>query len=135
MDKRPKILIIEDDILIQGLIQTALRQYDFDLLIASNGEEAYERYYADRPDLMLLDILLPYMNGLELLRKLQQENGRLSCQVIVISALGFEEIISQAISCGACDFLLKPFSMKVLRERIFRALEATGFREPARQSA
>jgi CheY-like chemotaxis protein len=77
---------------------------------------------AARPELVLLDLFLPQINGLMLLASLRQIAGLETVPVIVLSTLGFPEIVEQAIAAGAQDFLLKPFDPELLAEKVSRIL-------------
>lgn len=118
------ILLVEDDTLLRDLIRLVFsHQAGFDIAVAGDGVQALEMIQQNRPDVLLLDILLPKMNGLELLRHLKQEEMLKNLTVVVISALGYPEIIQQAVDAGASDFLVKPFDLDILVQRLGRALQ------------
>jgi DNA-binding response OmpR family regulator len=124
--KKPiTILLVEDDSATRDLITIVIeRKTEYSLIIAENGEEALEIFHEHRPDVMLLDILLPYLNGLELLRQLKESDQLKDTIVIMISALGYHEVIQKAITSGAKDFVVKPFDVEFLLSRIHKYLEA-----------
>jgi CheY-like chemotaxis protein len=118
-----QLLLVEDDPMLRDLIRLVLEQQGlFDVATAQNGIEALEKFQEQPPDVLLLDILLPKMNGLELLRRLQSEQRLGKTRVFVLSGLGYQEIIQQALAAGAGEFLVKPFDVGLLMERLNRFL-------------
>jgi|YelNatPaOPRAMG01_1025707.scaffolds.fasta_scaffold06543_12 DNA-binding response OmpR family regulator len=123
----PILLIVEDDPAMRDLLELTLKQQfvpPFELKIAQNGLEALDMIQESPPTLMILDILLPQMNGLQLLQQLQVESMPTDTRIVVISALGVREVVQQAIENGANDFLVKPFDMDTLIERVKQVLTA-----------
>ncbi len=123
----PILLIVEDDPAMRDLLELTLKQQfvpPFELKIAQNGLEALDMIQESPPTLMILDILLPQMNGLQLLQQLQVESMPTDMRIVVISALGVREVVQQAIENGANDFLVKPFDMDTLIERVKQVLTA-----------
>lgn len=116
----PVLLIVEDDPAMRDLLELAFRQQfvpPFELTIAKNGLEALEKIKETPPALMILDILLPEMNGLQLLQQLRDSQLLDDIRVVMISALGVREVVQQAIEAGASDFVVKPFDMDTLIAR------------------
>jgi DNA-binding response OmpR family regulator len=102
-----KILIIEDDIFLRDLSFQKLKSLNFEVFQAVDGEEGLKKIIEIKPDLVLLDIILPGMDGFEVLKK-KQENKEISeIPVIVLSNLGQKEEIDQGIKLGAKDYLIK----------------------------
>ncbi len=123
----PTILIVEDDPPLRDLIYLVTKRVlGYSALTASNGLEALEHFHAAHPQVMVLDILLPQMNGLDVLKQLNAGGDLQNTTVIVISGLGYLEIVQQAISAGARDFIVKPFDVEVLVDRIQQAMEEAG---------
>ncbi|MGB9639381.1 MAG: response regulator [Anaerolineales bacterium] len=123
----PILLIVEDDPAMRDLLELTLKQQfvpPFELKIAPNGLEALDIIQENPPTLMILDILLPQMNGLQLLQQLRTESIYSDIRIVVISALGVREVVQQAIENGANDFLVKPFDMDTLIERVKQVLTA-----------
>lgn len=123
----PILLIVEDDPAMRDLLELTLKQQfvpPFELKIAQNGLEALDLIQEYPPTLMILDILLPQMNGLQLLQQLHTESIHSDTRIVVISALGVREVVQQAIENGANDFLVKPFDMDTLIERVRQVLTA-----------
>ncbi len=121
-DPRPTILLVEDDDITRTLISLTLTSQNYDIVTANNGRDALARFQAYHPDLVILDLLLPWMNGLDVLHYWKEHNLLGNVPVLVMSALGHREIVQQALEAGARDFLLKPFDRSVLIERLRRML-------------
>lgn len=119
-DGREKILVIEDDAsLAMGLVHN-LRYEGFDVLAARDGEHGLKLACDGRPDLILLDVMLPKMDGFTVLRTLR-ENG-FDMQVLMLTARGTDEDKISGLGLGADDYITKPFSLRELIARVNAAL-------------
>jgi DNA-binding response OmpR family regulator len=119
--RQETILVIEDDAEIHAFLRdTVLTPAGYRVLTAMNGEEGLERALAERPDLILLDLMMPRMPGLEVLRQLQKNDCLIP--TIVLTAYGSEQEILTAFHLGAKDFLHKPFKVEELWAAIENAL-------------
>lgn len=96
------ILIVEDDEFLRSLTAKRLEKEDYQIIIASDGKEALEKLETNLPDLVLLDLLLPIVDGFSVLEKMKKK-----MPVIVFSNLGQKEDIEKAKKLGASDFLIK----------------------------
>jgi len=116
---RLKILLVEADPALRDLV-TLVLSHDLhcQVITAGDGEEALELFAKHQPEIILLDILLPRLNGLDILRYLDEHGGLEHSSAIVISALGYQEIIQKAIHSGADDFLVKPLDVELLLQRV-----------------
>lgn len=110
-----KILLVDDDTDLLDVTAYALRREGFNVIVATDGVQALRRWQADEPDLVLLDVGMPRMSGLEVCRKIRQES---STPVIMLTAAGDEEHVVQGFRHGADDYVTKPFSPKQLALRI-----------------
>jgi two-component system alkaline phosphatase synthesis response regulator PhoP len=111
--RQETILVVEDDADIHAFLRdTVLGPSGYRVLTALNGEEGLEIALAERPDLILLDLMMPRLPGLEFLRELQKKG--VSIPTIVLTAYGSEQEILTAFHLGAKDFLLKPFEIEQL---------------------
>ena len=126
------ILVIEDDPDISELIQYNLEKNGFKALIAEDGEEGLHKAETKKPALILLDLMLPGMDGLEVCRKLKQSGKTSGIPVIMVTAKGEESDVVVGLEVGADDYIPKPFSPRELVARV-RALlrRAGGSPEPA----
>lgn len=102
-----KILIVEDDEFLRSLTAKRLESEGYAVKVAIDGQMALDMLAEDKPDLILLDLLLPNMNGFELLEKMRAEDWGRELPVIVFSNLGQKEDIERAKQLGANDFLIK----------------------------
>jgi DNA-binding response OmpR family regulator len=129
-----RILVVEDDASIVDGLQTALVAEGYEVEVATDGRRAFERAQRDDLSLVLLDIMLPGMSGLEILKKLR-DAGR-TTPVLVLTARGEEPDRVLGLELGADDYLTKPFSVRELLARVRsllrRAGDVSGKPSPAR---
>lgn len=111
-----KILIVEDDPSIAIGLEDNLKMEGFTPVVARDGEEALEKVKADKPDLIILDVMLPKITGLDVCRKLKTQG--IKTPIIILSALGHEADKVRGLELGADDYVTKPFSPKELVMRI-----------------
>lgn len=102
-----KVLIIEDDSFLQGLEASKLKKEGFDVITASNGEDALKRIGEPNIDAILLDLVLPNYDGYEVLKKIRQTEALKNVPVIVFSNLSEEKDIKKSKELGATDFMVK----------------------------
>jgi DNA-binding response OmpR family regulator len=117
MPPAKRVLIVEDDAAIRSSLEDVLRGEGYDVLVATNGVEGLRQLRAHVPDLVLLDLMLPDMNGWTLLRQRERERGLARVPVLVLSAAG-PEGIADAQELGAPVFLTKPFDVDRLLAEI-----------------
>jgi DNA-binding response OmpR family regulator len=123
-----RILVIDDDREMADLLRQSLAQEGFELYLAGCGEAGIEHGRSTRPDLVLLDVNLPDINGFEVLRRLRRESD---VPVIMLTARGEEVDRIVGLEIGADDYLPKPFSVRELVARINAILRRTGKQSPA----
>ena len=117
--KMPKILLIEDDVSICDMTKMNLNMNGYQsVYCASNGEEALDMVAQLQPDLILLDIMLPGIDGLTVCRNLKNNPAMASVPIIMLTAKGEENDIVLGLEMGADDYVIKPYSSKVLAARI-----------------
>lgn len=108
MEKKMRILVIEDDALLRSFYAEVLSKANFEVVQATNGEEGLNRILEGGFNLILLDVILPRMDGLEVLRRLQnQQPKERNGPIVVISNLGQEDVAKQCLKMGAAGFLIK----------------------------
>ncbi len=122
MKIKPHILIVEDDENIQQLAGYNLTKAGLAVSHAENGIEGLRRIKAEPPDLVLLDLMLPGMDGLELCRALRAAPETADLPIIMLTAKGEENDIATGLEQGADDYITKPFSPKILVARVKAAL-------------
>lgn len=113
-----KILIVDDDADIVGMISTMLEGHGWHVLTAHDGEEAVRLIREERPDLALVDIMMPRMNGIEVLR----EARRIAPELCIIMITAFGDVASylDSMDLGACEYINKPFETSELLALIQR---------------
>lgn len=106
-DEKVKILLVEDDIFMRKIYSDAFKLEGFDITAATNGQEGMLQVYRDIPDLILLDIMMPEMNGLEMLEKLKYDPKTKDIPVIMLTNLSGKTEAETALSKGAIQYLIK----------------------------
>lgn len=117
-----KILLIEDDTLIQRTVETKLKKEGFETTSCSDGKDGADKLVELLPDLVLTDVMLPYVSGLEIVNKVKSITEK-NIKVIVFSTLGQENVVEEAFELGADDYITKPFSLTELIIRIKKQLK------------
>ena len=112
-----KIILVEDEINIASFIERGLREFGHEVSVVYDGNAGWELLQNDSFDLLILDIIMPGMNGLELCRMYRQRFGYHS-PVVMLTALGTTDDIVKGLDAGADDYLVKPFSFQELEARI-----------------
>lgn len=112
------IYIVEDDVSISKLIEYALKSKDYDVKAFENGNDFFEELENSSPDLILLDIMLPDINGIEILERIRKNKYTEEIPVIMLTAKNTEIDIITALDKGADDYISKPFSVLELLSRV-----------------
>jgi DNA-binding response OmpR family regulator len=102
-----KVLLVEDDIFIAEIYARSLKKAGFEVDTATTGTQAVERIAVGKPDMVLLDIMLPDFNGFEVLQRVNKEKLQVRCPVIVVSNLSDDESVAKAMSLGVDDYMVK----------------------------
>lgn len=121
--KIAKILIVDDEPDVICVMGRSLTQEGFNVITAINGRECIEKAHAELPDLILLDNVMPKMDGITALLKIKESTKTKNIPVIVVTALADEQNILQALEAGAYTYVLKPFDYELLLEEIENALQ------------
>ncbi len=119
---KPSVLVIEDSASVRRLIEVCLRVLDVDVAAAEDGIKGLDTARSTLPDLIVLDIGLPGMDGWEVLRHLRAGDETTHIKVLVLTAHAQPEVAEQAAQGGADDFMTKPFRPGELRERLEKLL-------------
>ena len=130
----PKVLIVDDDQIIRTLLRHALGGETYQLLEASNGRQALEVVDNETPDLILLDVMMPELNGIEVLRRLKSQEHTQHIPVIIITALTGEADVATSLDEGAIDHITKPFSELIVKTRVRAALRNRAAPTPTGES-
>ena len=115
---RNRILIIDDEPAIREMVAMALELADFEVLEAENAQQGHEIIVDERPDLVLLDWMLPAVSGIELARRLKKDDATNEIPIIMLTAKNDEDNKIQGLDVGADDYITKPFSTRELISRI-----------------
>ncbi len=129
MNKRPKILIVDDEPLNVNYLEQELEDLDLETITAVNGQDALEKITGNSPDLVLLDIMMPLMDGFAVLERVKADPTVRDIPIIVISATHDLHSIVKGIQLGAEDYLPKPFEPTLLQARILSSLEKKRLRD------
>lgn len=118
-----KILIVDDDVNICELLRLYIERDDYSVVIANDGEQALEIFNQEQPDLVLLDIMLPKMDGWQVCKEIRKNSNR---PIIMLTAKGelFDKVLG--LELGADDYIIKPFEAKEVIARIHAVLRRTG---------
>ena len=127
--KKPKIVVIEDEVDILEVITYNLSKEGFDVCSALDGEEGLALIKKEVPDLVLLDLMLPGLDGIEICRKLKTDYSTRSIPIIMVTAKGEESDIVLGLGMGADDYMVKPFRPRELMARIRSVLRRGEFIE------
>lgn len=119
MNDKPRILVVDDEPQLTRVLRTGLKSHGYDVRTAADGLSGLETFNDWHPDLVITDLAMPNMNGLELSRKLRAVSA---VPIIVLSAKGEEKTKVEALDIGADDFVTKPFGIDELLARIRAAL-------------
>ena len=123
-----KILLVEDDADTLDVTTYSLRKNGYDVVTCTDGQQAVARWEREKPDLVVLDVNLPKMNGFDVCRKIRDNS---LTPVIMLTGRTDEEHVLQGFNLGADDYVTKPFSHKQLAARIRAVLNRVGERVPA----
>lgn len=125
-DRKTRVLIIDDDRLIVVLMGAILERNNFEVLEAMSGRQGLELAKTGSPDVILLDLLMPGTDGLEVLRQLRLEPGTMRTPVILLTGLTDERYAKETESLGVSGCVVKPFAPTALIDKI---METCGIRE------
>ena len=112
------ILVVEDDRALAGVLEYNLTSEGFNVTCAMDGQDALNQARAKVPDLVLLDVMIPVMDGVQVCRQLRSESATTNTPIIMLTAKGEETDQVVGFSVGADDYVTKPFSVRVLLERV-----------------
>jgi two-component system NtrC family response regulator len=127
---RKRILVVDDDESLRWVTQAQLQQSGYEATAAASGREALDRMREDPPDLVITDLMMPGMSGLDLLKRIRADYSEVI--VIMVTAFGAVNTAVEAMKAGAYDYITKPVNMDELRITVDRGLEHLGLREEIR---
>jgi PleD family two-component response regulator len=121
-----RILAVDDDPFIRKMLQKVLTEAQYDVVLATDGEEALEKVYRERPDLIISDVVMPNMDGLSLVKKLKSQLQTSIIPVILLTSKDEVESEVEGLEAGADDYIPKPIVANLLLARINRVLSIYG---------
>ena len=131
---RTRLLVVDDEPDILELVQYNLRKAQYDVVCVASGEEALAQVRSAPPDLIVLDLMLPGVDGLEVCKALKRDTRTAAIPIVILTARGEDADIVAGLELGADDYLTKPFSSRVLLARI-RAVLRRHHAEPVAEDA
>lgn len=127
-ESRQRILVVDDDEHIQKSLSQYLEMEEFDVDVASSGAEALEQVARQAPDLVLLDIMMPEMDGFEVVDRLRQHAPTARVPIILLTARGQDTDVIKGYQMGVSSYLTKPFNLDELVDTIREVFEADGLK-------
>ena len=123
---RKKILLVDDSATILMMERMILTKLPYELVTAANGEEAVAKALAERPDLILMDVVMPQMNGIEACRRLREEELTRDTPIIMVTTRGEMENVESAYESGCNDYVTKPINTAELVAKMRTFLDREG---------
>ena len=117
----PKVMVVDDSLFMRNHLAKLLTEHSYQVILAENGEEAVKTYHTSKPDVVLMDVTMPQMNGLSALIEIRRFDRR--AKVIMLTALDEHLLASHAIQIGAKDYLMKPVPLDKLLMALQKALK------------
>lgn len=121
---RKRILLVDDDVAVQRLVTMTLGTTDFDVVVASDGEMALEKAFAEPPDLVLLDVMMPDMDGFRVASALRSRPETANVSIIMLTARGSADDLAQSRALGVKEHFIKPFSPLHLLRTVYEILDS-----------
>jgi CheY-like chemotaxis protein len=120
------ILAVDDIPLNLLLVQKMLSRFKFEIRTAGNGQQALDAVAERKPDLILLDLMMPGIDGFEVIRRLRADPATAGIRIVILSALNSNEDVVKGFDLGANDFIMKPIIMEKLLNSVFTQLQFVG---------
>ena len=117
-NQKTKLLIVDDDSVNRIVLESMLVKYGFEVLIAENGRQSVEMFREEKPDLILMDVMMPEMDGYEAVDIIKKESGVNFIPIMFLTAITDDEALAKCIKAGGDDFLSKPYSPLILKAKI-----------------
>ena len=124
-----KLLVVDDEIAVCDILKHFFVKQGYQVFMATRGEEALVVSAREQPDLMLLDVKMPSMSGIEVLRQIRQRGDNV--KVVMVSAAHDESVITEAKRLGAVDYVVKPFHLDYLEQVVLKKLASLVAADPS----
>jgi diguanylate cyclase (GGDEF)-like protein len=112
-----RILLVDDDLVVRAKVSESLEQDGFEVILAKNGDDGIAAYQEYRPDLILVDAVMPILDGFEFCEQLKNLGERLT-PILMITSLDDNDSVDRAFASGATDYITKPINLSILRQRV-----------------
>ena len=122
---KAKIVVADDDLDLCELLETKLRQSNYEVFTAMDGVQTLEVVRSISPDLVILDIMMPLMSGMEVLRQLKSESATADIPIILMTAKRQESDVNSGFALGVVDYIVKPFNLKDLVLQVQSVISVT----------
>jgi len=119
-----KVLVVDDDVFIRRMIEIRLKAADVNVIEAENGEEAVEKTISERPDLIIMDIMMPQMDGFQACEAIRSNTKISGTPILMLTARGQQIDLEKAMALGILEYITKPFSPKELAKKVVKRLNA-----------
>lgn len=120
-----KILVADDEPIMLKIIELRLKKDGHQVIVTADGREALEQIALQDPDMIITDIMMPFSSGLEIVGTIKQRQHHRQIPIIILSAMGQENVVLEAFNLGADDYITKPFSPNELSMRVKRLAKAS----------
>lgn len=118
-----KVLAVDDSFTIRKIVKKSLMEYNCEVLEAENGLEGLALAVKEKPDIIILDLTMPMMNGIEMLKKMKEERDIAEIPVIMLTAESGKDNVTKLVLMGISDYIVKPFKGELLVERISKIIK------------
>lgn len=115
--KFQRILLVDDDLVVRARVSESLKEDGFEVILAKNGDDGITAYQEHRPDLILVDAVMPILDGFEFCEQLKNLGERLT-PILMITSLDDNDSVDRAFASGATDYITKPINLSILRQRV-----------------
>jgi len=120
-----KILVVDDEARVREMIEFRLRLFGYEVLLAADGREALAIASREKPHLVLLDVMMPDLDGFQVCARLKQEEETKGIPVVMLTARAEAKDVTRAFSSGAVDYVVKPYDPLVLQQKVAQNLRST----------
>jgi DNA-binding response OmpR family regulator len=121
----PKILVVDDEPDVLLIVKTGMQAEGYDVVTASNGVDALAMVKEEKPDVVILDVMMPLMDGFEVLAKLKEDDATAAVPVIMLTGLSERSKIQKALVSGIHFYVVKPFEFEELIQKVRTVLNAS----------